>query len=143
MSRLAPRSTLFAAVAVAGLLGSYLLVYSLGTGRVGADAAVAVTDETSTNWCGPAAIAVDALGEIEPGPESLQRGIAALVELRDAAPDLVADLDVLIDAYQGLADGDLTALGDPEQIPAVDAAAASLVGALGTTCGLDAVGTGR
>jgi hypothetical protein len=133
---------LFAAVAVAGLLGSYLLVYSLGTGRVGADAAVTAGDETSRDWCGAAAIAVDALGEIDPGRESLERGIAALVDLREAAPVLAADLDVLIDAYQGLADGDLTALGDPEQISAVDAAAAGLVGALGATCDLDAAGSG-
>lgn len=136
MSRLASRSTLFAALAVVGLVGSYVLVYSLGTGQVGAGEEPLGSVETADSWCEPAAIAVDALGAIEPGPDSLDRGIAALVELRSADPEMTTELDVLVDAYQALADGDLTDLGEPETVAAIDAAAAGLSGALADRCGL-------
>ncbi len=127
---------MFALLALVGLVGSYVLVYSLGTGRVGADEQVATSSPPVDGWCESAAVAVEALARIEPGPDSLDRGIEALVELRSAAPDLTGDLDVLVDAYQALADGDLTALGEPDTVSAVDAAAAGLSGALAERCGL-------
>lgn len=143
-----PRSALLGALAVGLLSGSHVVAYGLGSGAgdaratdgtaLGADDTEGTDHVGSASWCVPAAVAFDALTGLDAGVGTLDEGVAVLEDLRAEAPPLAEDLQVLIAAYQSLAEGDLTPLGDVESAAAIDVAAADVTAQLAETCGLSA-----